>query len=145
VVNSDPRNIDAHNNLGVVLFQSGNALGAVAEWETSLAIRPNDGNAQNNLAWALATYADERIRNPGKAVVLAEGASQLPGGDDPIVQRTLAAACAANNDFTRAIDIAQRASETARARGNNSLVETLQRETGLYRANTPYREMPRRN
>lgn len=144
VIADDPRDVDAHNNLGVILFQSGDARAGVTEWETSLAIKPNDGNAQNNLAWALATYPDAKIQNPARAVQLAQGATQLPHGDEPLVQRTLAAACAANGEFARAIEIAERAKETASRRGNESLVQTLQHEIDLYRAATPYREMPQR-
>lgn len=145
VIAADPRDVSAHNDLGVILFQGGDARAAVTEWETSLAISPNDGNAQNNLAWALATYPDEKIHNPARAVQLAEGATQLPHGDEPLVQRTLAAACAANGDFARAIDVAEQARATALRRGNDSLVQTLQHEIDLYRRREVYHEIPRRN
>ena len=135
---------DAHNNLGVVLIQSGDPRGAIAQWETTLAIKPNDGNAQNNLAWMLATYPDETMRNGNRAVELAEKAAALPGGQDPIVLRTLAAAYAEAGKFSRAIETAAHASELAIARQNPSLAETLQNEIARYRANTPHREIPKR-
>ncbi len=135
---------DAHNNLGVVLVQSGDPRGAIAQWEASLAIKPNDGNAQNNLAWVLATYPDATIRNGNRAVELAEKAAALPGGQDPIVLRTLAAAYAETGQFSRAIETAEHAAELATARQNPSLAETLQNEIALYRANTPHREIPKR-
>lgn len=135
---------DAHNNLGVVLVQSGDPRGAIAQWEASLAIKANDGNAQNNLAWVLATYPDATIRNGNRAVELAEKAAALPGGQDPIVLRTLAAAYAEAGQFSKAIEMAEHASELAIARQNPSLVETLQNEIALYRANTPHREIPKR-
>jgi tetratricopeptide (TPR) repeat protein len=135
---------DAHNNLGVVLIQSGDPRGAIAQWEASLAIKPNDGNAQNNLAWVLATYPDGTIRNGNRAVELAEKAAALPGGQDPLVLRTLAAAYAEAGKFSRAIETAERASELAIARQNPSLAETLQNEIALYRESTPHRESPKR-
>jgi tetratricopeptide (TPR) repeat protein len=135
---------DAHNNLGVVLVQSGDPRGAIAQWEASLAIKPDDGNAQNNLAWVLATSPDPTIRNGNRAVELAEKTAALPGGQDPIVLRTLAAAYAEAGKFSKAIEIAEHASEMALARQNRSLAETLQNEISLYRSNTPHREIPKR-
>jgi tetratricopeptide (TPR) repeat protein len=141
---NNPRDTDAHNNLGVVLVQSGDPRGAIAEWETSLAIKPNDGNAENNLAWVLATYPEETLRNGTRAVKLAKQATTLPGGQDPIVLRTLAAAYAEAGEFSKARETADEALKLAAARKNSSLVETLQSEIALYRANTPYRELPKR-
>ena len=141
---ANPLDTDAHNNLGVVLIQSGDPRGAIAQWETTLAIKPNDGNAQNNLAWVLATYPEETLRNGKRAVELAEKAVALPGGQDPIVLRTLAAAYAEAGEFSKAIAMAEEAARSASARQNSSLTETLQNEIALYRANKPYREIPRR-
>ena len=141
---NNPLDTDAHNNLGVILIQSGDPRGAIAQWETSLAIKPNDGNAENNLAWVLATYPEETLRNGKRAVELAEKAAALPGGQDPIVLRTLAAAYAEAGEFSKAIATAEEALNSASARQNSSLVETLQSEIALYRGNKPYREIPRR-
>jgi Flp pilus assembly protein TadD len=141
---ANERDTDAHNNLGVVLVQSGDPRGAIVQWEESLAIKPNDGNAQNNLAWVLATYPDATIRNGNRALELAEKAAALPGGQDPIVLRTLAAAYAETGEFSKAIQTAEHASELANARQNPSLAETLQNEIALYRTKTPHREIPKR-
>jgi tetratricopeptide (TPR) repeat protein len=131
---------DAHNNLGVLLIQSGDPKAAVLEWESTLAIKPNDGNAQNNMAWVLATYPDATIRNGERAVELAESASKLPGGNDPLVLRTLAAAYAEDGQFARAIDTAESAMQTANGRQNLALVETLKAEIEQYRSGEPHRE-----
>ena len=141
---TNPLDTDAHNNLGVVLIQSGDPRGAIAQWETSLAIKPNDGNAENNLAWVLATYPEGTLRNGKRAVELAEKATALPGGQDPIVLRTLAAAYAEAGEFSKAIATAEEALKSASSRQNSSLVETLQNETAQYRANKPHRETPKR-
>src|SRR5207244_9840145 len=131
--------------LGVVLIQSGDPRGAITQWEQTLALKPKDGNAQNNLAWVFATYPDPTIRNGRRAVELAESATKLPGGQDPIVLRTLAAAYAEQGDFPHAIEIAERAAESARSERNPSLVKTIQSEIGEYRNGMPHREMPRRD
>ncbi|HEV2045785.1 MAG TPA: hypothetical protein VGQ95_04230 [Chthoniobacterales bacterium] len=144
VLKDYPLDIAAHNALGVLLVQSGKPREAIAQWEISLEIDPNDGNAQNNLAWVLATSPEDAIRDGRRAVELAEKASRLPGGETPIVLRTLAAAYAETGESSKAIDTARRAAELAMAQQNQSLVETLQSEMELYRVNKPHRELPQR-
>jgi tetratricopeptide (TPR) repeat protein len=137
-----PLNVPARDSLGALLVQGGDVQGAIAQWETSLQIEPNDGNALNNLAWIFATYPDDSIRNGQQAVRLAESATVLPGGDAPIVLRTLAAAFAESGDFAKAMATTRHAIELAESQGNHSLVETLRHELELYQAQKPYRESP---
>jgi tetratricopeptide (TPR) repeat protein len=140
--NDYPFDIQKHDDLGVLLIQSGDVRGAIEQWETTLRIEPNDGNALNNVAWVLATYPDDSIRNGERATKLAERAVALPGGETPMVLRTMAAAYAETANFSKATDIAQRAVVLAEKQGNHSLAETLRHEIELYRAGTPYRESP---
>ena len=137
-----PYDVATHNDLGVLLLQTGNVRGGIEQWETSLEIDPNDGNALNNLAWVLATLPGEGIRDGKRAVTLAEQATALPGGQSPIVLRTLAAAHAEAGDFSKAIETAQRALDLANAQQDKSLPLTLRHEIELYQAKTPYRELP---
>jgi len=137
-----PLDVPAHNDLGVLLVQSGEVRGGIEQWETSLRIDPNDGNALNNLAWVLATYPGDGIRNGRRAIELATQATRLPGGYSPMVLRTLAAAYGETGDFSDAVKTAQQALDLATAQKESSLVETLRHEIELYQAQTPYRETP---
>jgi tetratricopeptide (TPR) repeat protein len=137
-----PLNVPARDSLGALLVENGDVREAISQWETSLQIEPSDGNAQNNLAWVFATYPDDSVRNGKRAVDLAQSAAMLPGGDTPMVLRTLAAAYAETSDFPKAIATIQRAMDLAAGQGNSSLVETLRHELGLYQQNKPYREPP---
>jgi tetratricopeptide (TPR) repeat protein len=137
-----PFDISTRDDLGVLLIRSGDAAGAIQQWDVNLQIDPNDGNALNNLAWVLATYPADNVRNGKRAVELAEKAIALPGGEAPIVSRTLAAAYAEVGDFSKAITTAQRAVERAAAAQNTSLVETLRHELSLYETGKPNRETP---
>jgi tetratricopeptide (TPR) repeat protein len=137
-----PFDIQKRDDLGVLLIQSGDVRGAIEQWETSLRIIPADGNALNNLAWVLATYPDDSIRNGERAVKLAETAVGLPGGESPMVLRTSAAAYAEGRNFSKATETAQRAADLAEKQGNSSLAETLRHEIEAYRAGTPHRESP---
>jgi tetratricopeptide (TPR) repeat protein len=135
-----PFDIEKRDDLGLLLIQKGDVRGAIIQWEASLRVDANDGNALNNLAWVFATYPDDTIRDRKRAVELAERAVGLPGGETPMVLRTLAAAYAENADFSKATETAQRAADLAEKQGNSSLPETLRHEIELYRAGTPYRE-----
>ena len=137
-----PYDVPTHNDLGVLLVQSGDVHAGIEQWETSLQIDPDDGNAQNNLAWVLATFPADPIRDGKRAVELAEKATTLPGGNIPVVLRTLAAAYAEAGDFSKATNTAQRAIDLATAQNNSSLLATLRHELELYQARTPYRESP---
>ena len=137
-----PFDVATHNDLGVLLAQNGDVRGGIEQWEISLQLSPDDGNALNNLAWVLATYPTDTIRDGKRAVELAAKATTLPGGNVPIVIRTLAAAYAEAGDFSKAIETGQRALDLATAQNNTSLLSTLRHEIELYQAHTPYRESP---
>jgi Flp pilus assembly protein TadD len=137
-----PFDVPTHNDLGVLLIQNGDIRAGIEQWEISLQLNAGDGNALNNLAWLLATYPTDAIRDGKRAVELAIKATSLPGGDVPIVVRTLAAAYAESGDFSKAIDTAQHAIDLAAAQNNTSLLATLRHEIELYHARTPYRESP---
>jgi hypothetical protein len=137
-----PLDVPTHNDLGVLLVQNGDVRAGIEQWETSLQLNSDDGNALNNLAWVLATHPADASRDGKRAVELAVKATTLPEGDAPIVLRTLAAAYAESGDFSKAIDTAQRAMDLATAQNNTSLLSTLRHEIELYRARTPYRESP---
>jgi Flp pilus assembly protein TadD len=137
-----PLDVSVRDRFGILLIQGGDASGAIQQWATSLQADPNDGNALNNLAWVLATYPADTVRDGKRAVELATKAAALPGGQSPMVLRTLAAAYAEEGDFANAIDTAKRASDLANAQGNGSLVQTLRHELELYQKNTPYHEKP---
>ena len=137
-----PFDVATHNDLGVLLAQNGDVRGGIEQWEISLQLSPDDGNALNNLAWVLATYPTDTIRDGKRAVELAAKATTLPGGNVPIVIRTLAAAYAEAGDFSKAIETGQRALDLATAQSNTSLLSTLRHEIELYQAHTPYRESP---
>ena len=137
-----PFDVPTHNDLGVLLVQNRDVRAGIEQWETSLQIDPDDGNALNNLAWVLATYPADTIRDGKRAVELAEKAAVLPGGEAPIVLRTLAAGYAEAGDFSNAVNTAQHALDLATGQNNTSLLATLRHEIELYQARTPYRESP---
>jgi tetratricopeptide (TPR) repeat protein len=139
----NPRSADAYANLGVALSQEGKTKEAMDSWQSALEINPGQVYVQNNLAWLLATTPDAALRNGAKAVALAQQASQLSGGANPAILRTLAAACAENGSYALAADTARRALGLATEQKSEGLVTTLQKEIKLYEAGTPVRDVPR--
>ena len=128
-----PDNMNARNYLGAALAGIGRTREAIEQWQQTLAFDPDDGNAANNLGWILATSPDATLRDGAKAVAYAKRATNVPGGDNPLVHRTLAAAYAENGQFADAISAAEHAKQLAQATGNSELVGELDHCIELFR------------
>jgi len=133
-----PGNADAHANLGSALLEKGRVQDAIAQYREALALAPKNIAAQSNLAWLLATSSDPSLRNGSEAVLLAETASRLSGGNRPLILRILAAAYAETGRFADAIETAQQALRLAGAGDNTILVNALRKEIALYQSGLPY-------
>jgi protein O-mannosyl-transferase len=128
-----PDNTDARNYLGAALAGIGRTREAIEQWQQTLAFDPDNGNATNNLGWIFATSPDATLRDGAKAVAYAKRATNVPGGDNPLVYRTLAAAYAENGQFGEAISAAEHAKQLAQAAGNSALVSELDHCIELFR------------
>ena len=125
----------------------------VAHWEATRALlaqereslrsSPDDAALLNNIAWVLATGQDGSIRNGAEAVELAQRAVQLSDASEPIVLGTLAAAYAENGQFSNAVQTAGNALELATKQHNQPLAESIEEKIRLYKANEPFRIIPR--
>jgi protein O-mannosyl-transferase len=128
-----------HYNLGNALRQKKLLSEAVAQYREALKRAPRLVTAQNNLAWTLATAPEASLRNGSQALELATQANQLSGGRDPVILRTLAAAYAENEQFSKAFESAKSALDLAITQKNQALVEALQHDISLYQRGLPYR------
>jgi tetratricopeptide (TPR) repeat protein len=128
-----PDNTAARNYLGAALASIGRERDAVAQWEKTLVYNPENGDATNNLAWVLATSRDSGLRDAARAVEYAKRAASLPGGNNPIVYRTLAAAMAEKGQFEDAIGSAEHARVLAQATGNFVLADEMTRWISLFK------------
>jgi Flp pilus assembly protein TadD len=130
---------EAHNDLANALSQKGREAEAIQHWEKALASNPQYMPALNNLAWALATCPDGSLRNGAKAVQLARQANELSGGKNLLMLRTLAAACAENGQFEKAVIVAGQALQQAAIQHNTALMNSLEMQSKLYEAGQPFR------
>jgi tetratricopeptide (TPR) repeat protein len=141
VLSLQPDNLGASNELGVLFAGKGEVSNAIAVWRQTLSFDPDNGDAANNLAWALATCADADLRDGKEALALAERAVRLPGGENPVVLRTLAAALAENNRFAEAVATAGRGKSLAEANGDGAMAESLRQCAELFRRGLPLHTM----
>ncbi len=133
-----PDRAEPHYHLATLLVLQGRMAEAIEAYRACLKLRPSWAAAANNLAWVLATAADERLRNPTEAVRLAEQACNLEGWDNPGDLDTLAAAYAAAGRFEEAIRTASRAIELASGRGQAEAAAEIERRLAEYRAGRPF-------
>ena len=101
---------------------------------------PEDPQALNNLAWALATSEDPGVRDAAEALRAAEKAFALTRGSDPAVLDTLGAAYAESGHFDKAADWARKGLDLARRTGQTALADALAERVRLYEAGRPHRE-----
>jgi len=133
-----PDSAEAQNDLANALSKKGREAEAIQHWEKALASRPQYVPALNNLAWALATSPDASLRNGARAVQLARQANQLSDRKNPLILRTLAAACAEDGQFSEAAVTAGLALQQAAIQHDTALMNSIESQSKLYEAGQPF-------
>ena len=135
-----PDDAEAHHNLGLALRMLGRTAEAMPHFRKALAERADWPAPMSELAWALATQADPKLRDPNEALRLAARAAELTSRKDPAVLDALAAAYAASGDWNQATATAASALALARSR---SMTDEIGARLELYRSRRPYVERSR--
>lgn len=104
-----PDDPDVHRALGEASLAGGDMAAAVAYYERTLEIDPDNVVVQGRLAWILATAPNSRLRNGARAVVLAERTARATGSAGSCVLGVLAAAYAEAGRFQDAVETAGKA------------------------------------
>ena len=137
-VEINPRYANAYNNRGGAWHRKGEYGRAIADYTKALELNPNYANAYNSQAWILATCPDEKYRDGGQAVELAQKAVELDPGVNTL--DTLAAAYAEVGRFGDAITTEERVlsllSIESEAEGLREYIEHLE----SYKSHKPWRE-----
>lgn len=100
---------ETRKNLAQALLLTGDVRGAISELRRALVLKPGWPDAEFDLAWLLATSADDALRNGAEALTLAEHASQASKQKSPRDLDTLAASLAAAGRFDEAVQTVQSA------------------------------------
>src|SRR5439155_3108353 len=116
-VQINPNSALAQYRLGNAMLQSGKAGDAIRQYYQALRIHPNYIEAQNNLAWVLATRTPAEGGDPARAVTLAQRACDATAHQAPAYLDTLAMAYSATGRFQEAIATAETALELTRHAG----------------------------
>jgi Flp pilus assembly protein TadD len=125
-----------------LLFQTGAVRPAEEQLRQVVQAKPNTPEALNNLAWLLATSADEQLRNGPEAVRYAEKACALTGYKQAGLVGTLAAAYAEAGRFPEAVKNCQLTIELANAAGQGGFAAVNQQLLALYQSGRPYHTAP---
>ena len=104
---------------------------AINHYRKGLVIDPSNNAARNNLAWILATSANQDLRNAEEALIVATKLNADTGNKVPQVLDTLAAAQAANGQFTKAAQSAEMA--ISQLKNTSKLKQSIQNRLNIYK------------
>jgi Flp pilus assembly protein TadD len=127
-------------DLAGLLFQAGHHRRAAGQFRRALLTNPDLLEPLNNLAWLLATSADDTVRDGTQAIRHAERACRLTRFEHTGMISTLAAAYAEGGRFAEAVITAERAVRLQTANGETRLAAINNQLLPLYRAGRPYHE-----
>ena len=137
VVRDFPRDARAHGALAWGYAGTGRHAASARHYRAALVLQPGLSTARLELAWLLASTPDERVRNGGDAVRLAEVVRDGQDGDSVAVLDALGAAHAAVGEFGHAVRYAQAAVALGERQGMGGL-DPVRRRLGLYRDGVAY-------
>jgi tetratricopeptide (TPR) repeat protein len=139
-----PGLFQVHHNLGLAYSRNKQNEAAVKQFELALEFMPKDqtvplyqfAEVLNALAWALVTCPNQALRDPSKALELAQKACALTPSKHPQYPKylnTLAVAYARLNNFSEAIKISEKALALVQAKGDQTIVINLQKQLDLFK------------
>lgn len=106
--------------------------------ESAIHSDPSDTTSMNDLAWLLATAPEPRVRNPHKAVALAQKCCGLSHWTNAYSIDTLAAAYAAAGNFGQAVRYQQLAMQALNKSERDEQLAAMQDRLKLYSNRQPY-------
>ncbi len=128
---------DAHANRGFALRQQGQYEESKADFEKALTFDPLSAEIANDVAWLYATCPDEKIRDPERAIKLADQACSATDKKNGQYLDTLAAAFASAGKFEVAIKVGE---EALKLLEGDLLATEAHARLELYRKNQPFIE-----
>ena len=135
-----PENVYAHYDLGVAYSKKGQFQEAVEHYKRRWNWCRNLEEAQERLAWILATCGDQRVGKGWQGLINLGELNDLAGGRDPRIMKIIAAVYANAGQFKEAVETAQKALTIAIALHDDRQIEALEEQLELYQAGKPFRD-----
>ena len=142
-----PDRTENDHDLGLVYARWGTSLQvegklqeAVKHLTKAIELKPDLAQILNNLAWIKACNKDASLRDPHKAIELAERACQLTKFKNPDFLDTLSVAYAADGNFDKAIETAKKAEQIFLSNRKQQNAVQIRNRLKLYQQNRPYYE-----
>jgi tetratricopeptide (TPR) repeat protein len=122
------KRVQVHNRLGLLRSRQKKYDLAIVQFNETLKLNPKQPFTLNTLAWILVNCPDQALRDPSKALRLAQQACALTQSRHPVYLNTLAAVHEALHHFEEAVKVSERALALAQAKGDQALVGKLQKQ-----------------
>lgn len=123
---------DAACNLGMALIRDGRERDAAQVYRQAVEQGCNGSELLSNYAWLLATADDASVRDPKKAVELAQRSLQDPLAVAAQYHQNLALALEADGRFAEALDVARKARAIAEQQKAYETMRELDRSISRY-------------
>lgn len=133
---ADPSNADAHCSLAHSLLLTERPEAAAAEFDRALQIRPDWPACASVYVWMLSAHRHAAVRNPAKAIALAERMVAATRRRDAEAFDALAAAYAAAGRFDEAVSAATMARRLVE--GNRARASAIDERLALYQRHQPF-------
>jgi tetratricopeptide (TPR) repeat protein len=130
----------SRNSFAKVLILKGQFEDAQEQLETAIRLKPNWVEPANTLALLIATHPELKNRDVNKAIDLAERVCQLTNYNNPAALGTLAMAYGAAGQFSKAVEIANKAISLADALNQPRIKEAIEHHLSFYAQGKPYVE-----
>ncbi len=123
--------------LGMTRARQGKFDLAIVQFNEALKLNPNDSILLNSLASLLLDCPNQELRDPPRALELAQQACALTQLKHPLFLKTLALAYAELGNFNNAVNTTESALALARSMGNQALVAELQEQLDRFKLKVP--------
>jgi len=143
-LHTNKKKYTAHNILAKACFQLRQYDKTIEHLNQIIRLNPEETNALNNLAWIMAAGKTPNLRDPNRAIQLAEKACELTDFNQPNMLDTLAAAYASAGRFDEAVEVTEKALRLARAAKVEQMITEIEGHLQLYLKGQPFYEQPER-
>jgi tetratricopeptide (TPR) repeat protein len=133
VLELSPDYVKAYNNIGGTFYAQGKFKEAVDYFCQALDMKPDYVMALVNIERVLMSHPELQLYDAERFIGYAERAAELTRNRDFQVLMALAEFYAADGQFNRAIEIADKAVKLAVFAGNNAMVKEIRSRIQLYR------------